>query len=243
MLLASVSPMLSWISATPPPAMRNSLHVNVPLHTVRMNLHATDLVHHSHETHEVQDRIIKLTKAMRRSELREGAAAVVAEMEAIDLRAVVREAETSSKRDQQALASAVAENTRLTLALEDSMNESMELRRDNFEMASKMAALRRTNDKLSTIVRHTSNEYQIGMTFMHSLSLCLAHGSTALIAARADIAWQLRRVGFRVQDFVGVVLYRSLVLRVRAMLTIGRLLESWKDGKKQLRAGLADPQR
>ena len=64
----------------------------------------------------------------------------------------------------------------------------------------------------------------------------------ALIAARSDFAGQLRRVSFRVQDFVGVMLYRSLVLRVRAMMTVGRLLDSWKDGQKQ-RRGLADPQR
>jgi len=243
MLLASVSPMLSWMSATPPPTMR-SLRQHEPLRTVSMNVHAADLdlVHHSHETHEVRDRIIKLTKAMRASELREGAASVVAEMEAIDLRAVVREAESSSKRDQQALASAMAENARLKLALEDSLDESLELRRSNLEMSSKMGAMRRENEKLSTIVRHTSSEYQTGMTFMHSLSLCLAHGSTALIAARSDFAWQLRRVSFRVQDFVGVMLYRSLVLRVRAMMTVGRLLDSWKDGQKQ-RRGLADPQR
>ena len=122
MLLASVSPMLSWMSATPPPTMR-SLRQHEPLRTVSMNVHAADLdlVHHSHETHEVRDRIIKLTKAMRASELREGAASVVAEMEAIDLRAVVREAESSSKRDQQALASAMAENARLSHVLAKSL--------------------------------------------------------------------------------------------------------------------------
>ena len=95
------------------------------------------------------------------------------------------------------------------------------------------------------MVRLTSSDYQVGMPFTHSLSLCLAHARTALTAARADVAWQFRRVGFRVQDLLGVIVYRSLVYRVRLMLMVRRVLDNWKEQKKLQRSAvvLADPTR
>ena len=238
MLVAAFSPMLSWMPMPVPPAMPlRSLRTQEPMRTyTSMNAHTANLIQHSHDERDVQADVLALTRAMRQSELREGAATVVADMEAIDLREAAREAEVASQH-------AKAENERLTVALQTSMQESMNLRRENHEMALKLVEMRRSNEKLSTIVRHTSSEYQPGMTFVHSLRLCLAHAITAGFAARMDFAWQLRRVAFRVQDLVGVLLYRSLVWRVRTMMVVGRVLDSWKDEQKRKRAGLADPSR
>lgn len=227
-MLAAAPLVFSWMAPTP---VLHRIGVRAAVNRMQaIDDHVTN-THMDDEMHRMHRKVMTLTSAVREAEKAVGAASVLAEMEVIDMAEVLRETEKAKEAMAADLLEAQLENKRLTEDLHTSKQESI--------------ALCRANEELSTVVRLTSSDYQVGMPFTHSLSLCLAHARTALTAARADVAWQFRRVGFRVQDLLGVIVYRSLVYRVRLMLMVRRVLDNWKEQKKLQRSAvvLADPTR
>jgi len=156
----------------------------------------------------------QLMSALRQTAMEKDAAEVVSAMELIELRV---------KNEQ--LAAAVHEAERRVSA--EAANRVL--------AAMELIDTRADNDRLVSAVRHSSAEY-IGLPFVHSFALAIAHIRTAATAGKADALWRMSRSWAGMRRSRRSFVFTLQVLKVRLGLRASRLhksLTSWRAERKR----------
>ena len=210
-------PVLAWVTTSAP----TSTHRTAPV--VHARAVASSMVAFNEGLLDEQ-KLMSLTKAMREREMARDAAPVASEMEVVDLNRIARAAEMARDAATVAIEMEMIDlRSQLLKAQMEGVVAEMKL----IDVKLQNEKLAKENDQLTSSVGRSMPGYY-GMPFAHSLAHCVAHGRTAAIAARADLAWQVRRVCDRAHKAAADLVFHALVLRLRYAVRASKVLSTWK---------------